>query len=432
VEENNNMISLFKKILPEKLQKALKPRYHYALAFISALVYRFPSREIKIIAITGTKGKTSTAEIVNSILEEAGLKTALAGTLRFKIGDESVRNMYKMTMPGRFFLQKFIRKAVKQKCDWIVLEMTSEGVKQFRHKFIALDALILTNISPEHIESHGSYKNYIQAKFQIAKSLEKSNKKRKVFIVNGDNEESRKFLSIKVREKYIFSKEDAIPYQERETGILFSINNTAIQSRLHGEFNLYNMLAGIAFAQTQDVSMATIKTALENFIEIPGRRHVIAKDPFEVVIDYAHTIDSLEQLYKSFKGKLLVGVLGNTGGGRDVWKRPGMARTADTYCAHVVLTNEDPYDEDPKKIIADMVKGFQKNIPEVILDRREAIKTAFKRALKIKIEHPDKKIAVLITGKGTDPYIMGASGNKTPWDDATVALEELRNITNIQ
>lgn len=422
------MLTIIKKILPERLRIFLTPFYHYLLAFLSALIYRFPSNNIKIVAITGTKGKTSTAEIVNAILEEAGFKTALAGTLRFKIDKESIRNMYKMTMVGRFFLQKFLRKAIQAGCDWAIIEMTSEGARQYRHKFISLDALIFTNLSPEHIESHGSYENYVKAKLKIAKALEKSSKQRKVLIVNADDQESEKFLKINIPEKYSYSKEDVMPYQERETGIFFTLGNTAIQSHLHGEFNLYNMLGAITFARTQKIPMKIVKQALEGLEEIPGRRQIVAREPFEVVVDYAHTIDSLEQLYKSFKDKILIGVLGNTGGGRDTWKRPGMALTADSYCEHIILTNEDPYNEDPKKIIDDMTKGMQKHTPEIILDRREAIKKSFERALEIKAENPDKKIAVLITGKGTDPYIMGANGSKLEWDDASVALDELRNV----
>lgn len=422
------MIQILKKILPEGVRKKLTPAYHYTLALIGALMYGFPSRKINVIAITGTKGKTSTAEIVNAILEEAGFKTALAGTLRFKIDKESIRNMYKMTMVGRFFLQKFLRKAVQAKCDWAIIEMTSEGARQYRHKFISLNALIFTNLSPEHIESHGSYEKYVEAKLKIAHALENSHKERRVLVVNADDKESEKFLAINIPEKYSFSKEDALPYQERETGIFFTLGNTAIQSHLHGEFNLYNMLGAITFARTQKIPMKIVKQALEKLEEIPGRRQIVAHEPFEVIVDYAHTIDSLEQLYKSFKDTLLVGVLGNTGGGRDIWKRPGMALTADSYCEHIILTNEDPYDEDPQKIIADMAKGMQKHTPEIILDRREAIHTSFIRAFELHKENPDKKIAVLITGKGTDPYIMGPNGSKMAWDDASVAREELEKL----
>ncbi|MFM2357768.1 MAG: hypothetical protein RJA61_505 [Candidatus Parcubacteria bacterium] len=422
------MLQALKKIIPPTLQARLLPVYHYLLALSGALIYRFPSRKIKVVAITGTKGKTSTAEIVNAILEEAGFKTALAGTLRFKIGSESIRNTYKMTMIGRFFLQHFLRKAVKAGCEWAVVEMTSEGARQFRHKFIDLDALIFTNLSPEHIESHGSYENYVQAKLSIGRALKESHKSRPVLVINADDKESEKFIALGVKETYSFSKEDALPYQERDTGIFFTLGKTAIQSYLHGEFNLYNMLGSITFARTQGIPMQTIKHALEHLREIPGRRQVLIQEPFEVVVDYAHTIDSLEQLYKSFKGKILIGVLGNTGGGRDTWKRPGMALVADSYCDHIILTNEDPYDENPNTIVNAMAKGMQKHIPQIILDRRMAIQNAFKKALETREENPDKKVAVLITGKGTDPYIMGPDGSKMPWDDANVAFEELRRL----
>ena len=128
------------KLIPRKLFKMGQPVYHYSLALVGGIIYRFPSRKIKVVAVTGTKGKTSTVEFVNAILEEAGFITALAGTLRFKIRDNSKPNMFKMTMPGRFFIQKFLRQAVDAHCDYVVLEISSEAAKQYRHKFIDLDA----------------------------------------------------------------------------------------------------------------------------------------------------------------------------------------------------------------------------------------------------------------------------------------------------
>ena len=178
------VLALAKRIIPKNLVAKGRPIYHYLLAFLGAVYYRFPSKRIKVVAITGTKGKTTTVELVNAILEEAGFKTALASTLRFKIGEKSEDNKFKMTMPGRFFLQNFLRKAVGTGCDWAVIEMSSEGAKQFRHKFIDLDALIFTNLAPEHIESHGSYQKYLEAKLSIAKALEESSKKEKVIVSN--------------------------------------------------------------------------------------------------------------------------------------------------------------------------------------------------------------------------------------------------------
>lgn len=204
------MLRFIKKLIPSSLFQALQPVYHYGLALAGAIRYGFPSKKIKIIGITGTKGKTSTTEIVNSILEQAGYKTALGGTLRFKIGSKTSRNMFKMSMPGRFFMQKFIHDAVVAHCDWIVLEMTSEGVKQFRHKWIDLDALIVTNVSPEHIESHGSFEKYLDAKLELARSRARSYKTRKILVTNRDDEHAPKFImNAKNVESFPFSLADA-------------------------------------------------------------------------------------------------------------------------------------------------------------------------------------------------------------------------------
>src|SRR3989344_2462524 len=172
-------MGFIKKLIPKKLFEALSPIYHYKLALLGAILYGFPSKKIKVIGVTGTKGKSSIVEILSAILEEAGYKVASAGTVRFKIGKEIRRNLFKMTMPGRFFVQKFLREAVSKKCDHAIIEMTSEGAKQYRHKFVYLDALIFSNIAPEHIESHGSFENYLEAKLSLAKALSPSPKKEK-------------------------------------------------------------------------------------------------------------------------------------------------------------------------------------------------------------------------------------------------------------
>ncbi len=180
------------------------------------------------------------------------------------------------------------------------------------------------------------------------------------------------------------------------------------------------------------ISDDVILGAIKRFGDIPGRVEKIeAKGPdgraqdFTVVVDYAHTADSLEKLYKVFRpdpeaprgNKRLIAVIGGTGGGRDHWKRVEMGRLADTYCDEVILTDEDPYDEDPKKIVDDVAKGIVSKKPKVIMDRRLAIREAIALA--------KKGDTVLITGKGTDPYIMGPYGTKTPWSDADIAREEL-------
>ncbi len=408
-----------KKIIPKKVFTFFQPIYHYSLALLGAIIYRFPSRKIKVVAITGTKGKTSTVEFVNAILEEAGFVTALAGTLRFKVRDDSKPNMYKMTMPGRFFIQKFLRQAVNAKCDYAILEISSEAAKQYRHKFIALDALIFTNLAPEHIESHGSYDKYLEAKLSIAHALEKSSKKGKIICANIDDKEGHKFLAINVEKKAPYSLKDGEPVVCHDDGIKFVCEGMEIVSTLPGKFNVYNMLAATAYARALGISMESIKAGLEKVKEIKGRAQKIPnKLGIDIVVDYAHTPDSLKALYSAFPAKKKICVLGNCGGGRDKWKRKEMAEIANEYCNEIILTDEDPYNDDPKEIIEEMAKYTKAEKTEIIMDRRRAIAGAIKLARTGDI--------VLITGKGTDPYIMRKNGVKEPWSDAKVAEEELK------
>jgi UDP-N-acetylmuramoyl-L-alanyl-D-glutamate--2,6-diaminopimelate ligase len=410
-----------RKIIPLKIFKKLQPAYHFALAFLAALVYRFPSRKIFVLGVTGTKGKTSTLEILSAILEEAGFKTALASTLRFKIDRESENNRLKMTMPGRFFVQRFLRRAVKEKCDYALLEMTSEGAKQFRHKFISLNALIFTNLSVEHIESHGSFEKYLEAKLKFAKVLEKSKKKRKIIIANTDDKNAHHFLNINVAEKHEFGLRLAEPHKVGKEGLEFTIDNEKITSPLSGEFNLYNILAAVSFAKAQGIGVGVIKRAVEKFSGISGRMEEIDEgQDFKVIVDYAHTPDSLEKVYEVFQSAPKVCVLGAAGGGRDKWKRPEFGRIASRHCQRIILTNEDPYDEDPAAIVEDIAKGISEPVYEIVIDRREAIRKAIGQAKTGSV--------VIITGKGTDPYIMGPDGSKLPWSDAGVAREELKKI----
>lgn len=207
----------------------------------------------------------------------------------------------------------------------------------------------------------------------------------------------------------------------------FNFLGLEIKSKLRGLFNIYNMLGAGMIAKCFDIDPKIIKNALEKIELIKGRVEKINEgQKFEVIVDYAHTIDSLDKLYGAFPNKNKICVLGNTGGGRDKWKRTGMAETAEKYCSHIILTNEDPYDEDPNKIIEEMASAIkQKNKLQSILDRRRAISKAI---LLAKNTDKQENSVVLITGKGTDPYIMIENGKKIPWSDEEVAREEIRKI----
>lgn len=292
------ILKTIKKIIPKKVFKFIQPFYHYSLAFLSAVYYGFPSKKLKIVGITGTKGKTTTTELVASVLRAAGYKVALANGIHFVIGEKEKRNLYKMSMPGRGFMQKFLKDALKEKCDWVVLELTSEGAKQFRHKFIELDAFIFTNLQPEHIESHGSFEKYKEAKISLAESLSKN--PHSMLIINAEDPASEDFVKQTEANKNIsYSLETYRPIK-LDKGIELRLKASTIYSKLIGEFNASNILAAINFAESIGIDEKIIKEGIENVEVVPGRaQKIISSETFEVYVDYAHTPDSLIALYSA-------------------------------------------------------------------------------------------------------------------------------------
>lgn len=334
-----------------------------------------------------------------------------------------------MTMPGRFFVQQFLRQAVDAKCQYAVIEMTSEGAKFFRHVGVDMDALIFTNLSPEHIESHGSFENYKHAKLRLATNLAHSTKPLRLSIANLDNEHGKSFLSYPVEKNIGYSLNNVHILHEDEHASTIVWQGKEITIPLPGKFNISNTLAALTLAHEVGISLDDAKRGIESLSLIRGRVEKVTlptnhplydKQDFAVIVDYAHTDDSLRKLYETFTSSRKITVLGSTGGGRDSWKRPVLGKIADEHCDEIIITNEDPYDEDPMKIINEVASGVTLHAPTIILDRRGAIAHALSLAR--------TGDTILITGKGTDPYIMGPNGTKKPWDDATIAREELEKL----
>ena len=408
--------------------------YHFMLALLGAVFYFSPSRKIIVIGITGTNGKSTVVELATKILEEAGYKVASLSSISFRIGEKEEPNLLKMTMPGRFQIQRFLRQAVNSGCKYAVLEVTSEGIKQYRHKFIDFNSAVFTNLSPEHIEAHGSFEKYREAKgklFQAAK---------KIHIINLDDENADYFLQFPASKKYgytIKNKEPAIENRQKffiilcplfnsgPDGVNFEAQGTKFNLKLIGEFNISNALAAICVGLTQNISLETCQKALEKIEGIPGRMELVISDPFKVFVDYAFTPAALEKVYQGLtnnyklKTNKLICVLGAAGGGRDKWKRSVLGEIAGKYCTEIIVTNEDPYDENPLKIIEDVSSGAGGKAQK-ILDRREAINYALKNA------KPGD--SVIITGKGCEPWICVAGGKKIPWDDRRVVKEEFAKL----
>jgi len=392
--------------------------YHFLWALASACVFGFPSRRITVIGVTGTKGKSSTIEFLSAIFEEAGHKTALINSIRMKIADTSQIKKRRMSMPGRLALQRFFSKAIASGCDVALIEMTSEGALQHRHRFINLDCLVFTNLAPEHLDAHGTLEAYIEAKLSLGKSLSRSSKRPRIIIANADDNTSERFLSLPADVHIPFSIQEVEPYHADERGASFTFGGIQIRTSLPGMFSLRNALAAAVTARAFSIEDEKIVSGIAAVKEIPGRGQEIHEgQPFAVVVDYAHTPDSQIALYDAYKNKRLICVFGGAGGGRDLWKRPEMGKIAGERCAEVILTTEDPYDEDPRSI-AEMIAHGMKVQPKIILDRRLAIREAF--------THAQDADAVLITGKGSEPSIHVARGKDLEWSDEAVAREELK------
>ena len=400
----------------------LKNIYHYVLAWVGSVLYWFPSREIFVLGVTGTKGKSTTVELINEILEAAGKKTAMISSLRFKIGDQSIKNLSSNTMPGRFFIQRKLRQAVNAGCKYFLMEVTSQGIAQHRHRFIDFDAALYTNVKPEHIEAHGSFENYRDAKVSFFDYVAHHSKKpAKLFFVNEDDSSKSYFV-------HAVNGSGRVVYFSRNNFIEKEMDKMKIADWFLNNFNLENVAAAAAFAKARDIDWQVIKKVLSKFDGIPGRLEEIQNHPFRVMIDYAHTPDSLEKVYEALSAsQKLICVLGAAGGGRDKWKRPVMGKIAAEYCKAIVLTNEDPYDENPETILKEIESGFSQ-IPNPkfqilknywkILDRKEAIKKAISLA--------KAGDTVIITGKGSESWLHMAGGKKIAWDEKRVVEEILR------
>ena len=395
------MKELLKKIIPSFLLSW----YHYILALLGAIFYRFPSKNLKVIGVTGTNGKTTVVNFITKILEEAGHKVASLSSIKFKIGEKEWPNALKMTMPGRFKIQKFLRQAVSSGCQYAILEVTSEGIKQYRHRFINFEVALFTNLSPEHIESHGGFENYKKAKGKLFQATEN------IHVINIDDKNAEYFLRFPAKKKYTYGFDQG------------EINNKDLQLnlRLLGDFNIFNALSAICVGLSQGVSLDICKRAVGRVKGIPGRMEEVISQPFKVFVDYAFTPNALEKVYQTLKPQntRMICVLGACGGGRDKWKRKVLGQIAAKYCDGVIVTNEDPYDENPIEIIDQVADGVG-NKAKKILDRKEAIKKS--------LESAESGDVVIITGKGCEPWIVEAHGKKIPWDDREVVREEFKNL----
>jgi UDP-N-acetylmuramoyl-L-alanyl-D-glutamate--2,6-diaminopimelate ligase len=423
-----------KKLIKKFIPDFILYWYHWKLAFLGALVFCFPSRKIKVIGVTGTKGKSTVVVLAGKILKEKH-KTGWISSLTINDGKKEVMNPYHMTMPGRFFIQKTLRQMVKNGCEYALVEVTSEGIKQHRHRFINWAGVVFTNLAPEHIEAHGGFANYRQAKEKLFAAAAKN--KESFGVYNLDDENVGEFLKYDIKEKYGYGRQEQNTKHKLQTkhnlqitniqleadNSQFEINGVKLRTNLLGEFNVYNAACAAAIGRACGIALEKSAEALGKIKSIPGRLEAIDEGQnFSIIVDLAHTPDSFEKVFQLFKNlphNKIISVFGSAGGGRDKWKRPELGKIASKYSDQIFITNEDPYDEDALSIANDILAGCDKGKADIILDRRQAIARALSLAR--------AGDTVLILGKGTEQTLV-VGNNKIKWDDREVTREELRKL----
>lgn len=426
---------MIKKIIKKLIPKKFILLYHFILAKLAALFYGNPSNKLIVIGVTGTNGKTTTVNFISQYLEFLGQKTGLASTVNFKVDKKEWLNDKKMTMLGRFQTQKLLKDMVEAGCQYAIIETSSQGIEQFRHISINYDVAVFTNLSPEHIEAHGGFSNYRKQKEKLFEHLSKSKAKkffdRKIIITNNDDEESDRLKKYKVDEFKTYGFEKQSDYQGfdimMDNGLVsFDLEDYPIKTDLIGRFNAYNVLAAIATVSELGFNILEISKCKIN--GVPGRQELIDEGQnFKVMVDYAPEPESLKQIYKALdelpKNKL-IHVLGSCGGGRDKARQPILGKMAGEKADIVIITNEDPYDDDPMEIIDNVAKGVMEagkvedqNLFKEI-DREKGIAKALDLA--------SKDDLVLITGKGAEQFICTANGKMIPHDDRQVVRRLLK------
>lgn len=438
---------MIKKILPKKLYN-LK---HLFFAWYGAYLYKHPSEEIAVIGITGTSGKSSTAYFLRQILEFSGYRVGSLSTIDFYVAGECKLNDQKMTMLGRSQIQKYLREMVEKKCDIAIVETTSEGFVQYRHRCINYDMMILTNLYPEHIDSHGSFENYKAAKLGIFKYVSKSKRKKlantkvaalrdgccekieKSAVVNGTSEYVEEFLQYNFERKYTFA-DDLKNISSDADGLHFEINEKKFDAPLYGEHNVFNIAAALSVAYALGISFENARDAVKNLKGPEGRLETIPEAEqyaFQVLVDYAFEPVAMQKLYavvEKIQPKRVIHVFGSTGGGRDKARRFTLGEYIGSRADICIVTDEDPYDDEPIEIINDVAGAVEKtgkiegeNFFK-ILDRKEAIEKA------VALAKPGDLI--LVTGKGSEQKMVVKNGVMIPWDDRKIVRDAIEIFWN--
>lgn len=426
--------TVVKAVIPTKLFTVIEPFGHLLEAILWNVVYGFPARDMHVIGVTGTNGKTTTSFMIHRMLTDAGYKTALMTTVAYGVGNDITPQEFHMTTVSSKLLQRRLREFKKQGAKWLILETTSHALAQYRVWGVRYEVAVVTNVTHEHLDYHGTYERYVAAKRKLFELV--GRRSQGFGIVNADDDTALPYASaVKNSVSYGIRAGDiqASEVQVQATGSTYSVklgdDAVYIHCNIPGEFNVYNSLAAVAVGTHLGLTHEQIQQGIANLKGVEGRMNTIDEgQDFSVIIDYAHTPDSFERLLsdvrKSTKGKLVV--LFGSAGRRDEAKRAIQGEIAGQYGDEVVLTEEDDRDIDGNEILAQIASGAEKagKLRDkdlfMILDRSTAIEFAMTRAT-------SKDDTVILLGKGHEKTIERADGEH-PWsevDEARRAIQAL-------
>lgn len=412
--------------LPSSIVKIMVPQSRAALAKLANKFYGSPSKNIKMIGITGTNGKTTTTHIIESILREKYL-TGLIGTLYYKINGKIFKS--KDTTPEPPDFQEILCRMRDEHVDYCIMEVSSHGIDFFRVEGIQYGVAIFTNLTQDHLDYHKSMEHYRETKMKLFKWLQPDD----FAIINIDdpsahyflNATSSQILTYGIRHQAdVSAKNVNMTIKGMDFILTTPIGEIAVHPKLVGAFNLYNILAAASTAITQKLDLETIKKGLEQNIKVSGRFELVDKGQnFSVVVDYAHTPDGIEnvlKLAKALKPKRIITVFG-CGGDRDKEKRPIMGKIVSEYSDFFIITADNPRNEDPIEISNQIKKGIMHHNFKEIIDRHQAIEHAISQA------QPGDMVMILGKGHETTQTLKNSTIH---FNDVEVAEEVLTSMRN--
>lgn len=428
------MRTLVKKLIPQQLFKTIEPYGHLGEAVLLNVLHGFPARGMKVIGVTGTNGKTTTAFLIHRMLHEAGYKVGLMTTVAYGAGMDIKPQMTHMTTSSVPVLHKRFKELKAQGVEWLVLETTSHALAQHRVWGVPYTISVLTNITHEHLAYHGTFERYVAAKRMMFEQTDRNKKGMRLGIINADDPNAANFAAAvsntvtygmeqgDLRATNVKMSSDGVTYSTSLAGKEYHIN-----CRLPGSFNVYNSLAAVGVGHAVGLTQQQIEQGIAALESVEGRMTRIDEgQDFNVIVDYAHTPDSFEKLFNDLrpvvKGKIIA-LFGSLGGG-DKGKRPLQGAIAGRFADEVILTQEDDRQEDPEQIMNDIAEGAVQSgkVKDTDLffihDRTKAIQFAMDRA--------KAGDTVLLLGKGHEKTQEDASGEH-PWDEIATAKQALRN-----